>query len=77
MNLDKDKDKARQFVQERTLDWEQGFLGNWSDTPLPTQLGISSVPTYVLIDPEGKLAFRSCSVVEMSQKISELLDGDE
>ncbi len=77
LSLDKDKNQARQFVKERSLDWEQGFLGDWSDTPIPTQLGISSVPTYVLIDPQGKLAFRSCSTEEMSQKISELLDEDE
>ena len=76
MNIDKDKGKARQFVKERTLNWQHGFLGDWSDTPLPTQLGISSVPTYVLIDPQGKLAFRSVSSVEMSEKISELLDGE-
>ena len=74
MSLDQDKDKARQFVKERQLRWRQGFLGDWSDTPIPKQLGISSVPAYLLIDPNGKLMDKSYSAEEISEKIDALLD---
>ena len=77
MSLDKDKSKAKQFVKERALPWRQGFLGDWTDTLIPTQLGISSVPTYVLIDPQGRLVFVSCFAEQMAKRISDLLSEED
>jgi thiol-disulfide isomerase/thioredoxin len=57
VNLDADMDTARRFSNERKLPWMQGFLGD--DAQVPTRLGISSIPAYLLIAPNGKLLHKS------------------
>ena len=74
LSLDADKAKARKFVKQRELPWLQGFLGEWSDTPVPAKCGISSVPAYFLIGPDGKLLQRSYANEEIGKKVSSILE---
>ena len=73
MSLDADRDVLRRFVQEHKLSGTQGFLGDWSATQVPTQLGISSLPTYLLIGAEGKLILKAYSTEQITEKLRELL----
>ena len=73
MNLDKDESTARKFLKSRDLSWQQGLLGDWDTTPVPKQLGISSVPAYLLIDPQGRLLRRSSDVAQLEETVKELI----
>lgn len=53
LNIDKDIPAAKALVQEGGWRWAQNYLGDDSDTM--RQLGVSSVPAYYLIGPDGKL----------------------
>jgi uncharacterized GH25 family protein/thiol-disulfide isomerase/thioredoxin len=53
LNLDKDAAAAKPLVQEGGWSWAQNYLGDDSD--MMRQLGVSSVPAYYLIGPDGKL----------------------
>lgn len=55
-NLDHDRSRAKKFLSEQNLPWQQALLGDWSDTDVPQRFAISSVPTYVLIGPDGHVA---------------------
>jgi len=55
-NLDADKERAGEFLKKRPLPWHHALLGDWSSTEVPQRYGVVSVPAYVLIDPDGKIA---------------------
>ena len=69
MNLDKTASTALGYLQRRPLQWSQGLLGDWADTPIPGQFGISSVPAYVLIAPDGSLLKKTSDLGQMEQFI--------
>jgi hypothetical protein len=71
VNLDADMDTARRFSNERKLPWMQGFLGD--DAQVPTRLGISSIPAYLLIAPNGKLLHKSYSAEEVAKQVEAAL----
>jgi thiol-disulfide isomerase/thioredoxin len=72
MNMDVDQDEARQFIADRDLPWTQALLGDWTDTPILGQLGISSVPAYFLIDEQGVLVERSFQLETILEKLNAL-----
>jgi len=55
LSLDADIASARAFSLENHADWTQGFLGPWSETGLPDQYGVKSLPFILLIDPGGRV----------------------
>lgn len=71
MNLDADKEKARQFVSDHELSWTQGFLGEWSESTVPVQYGISSIPVYVLIGPDGTFLHKGYDAAELRGMLGE------
>jgi uncharacterized GH25 family protein/thiol-disulfide isomerase/thioredoxin len=68
-NLDADSERAAKFLAKKSLAWHRALLGEWSDTQVPAQYGVTSVPAYVLVDPEGRIAAREYSL----EKIADLL----
>ncbi len=71
LNLDADIETARRFSSEHRLSWMQGFLGD--DAQVPTRLGISSTPTYVLIAPDGKLLHKGFSSETLVEQVEAAL----
>jgi thiol-disulfide isomerase/thioredoxin len=53
LNIDKDPSAARALSPAGGWSWAQNYLGDDSDTM--RQLGVSTVPAYYLIGPDGKL----------------------
>jgi thiol-disulfide isomerase/thioredoxin len=74
-NLDADQAAAEKFLKERPLAWHHAFLGDWSATGVPRQYGITSVPAYVLVDREGKIAAIEYSVEKLSPVLKAVLGG--
>ncbi len=60
VSIDDDPIKTRQFVEREKLTWTQAFLGGGAKdkADLLSRYGVISVPTYVLIGPDGKLIHR-------------------
>ena len=73
ISLDTDQQALRQFVAERKLVGIQGQLGDWSATKVPMHLGVSSLPTYLLIDRDGKLILNAWSLGQITAKLPGLL----
>ena len=69
LNIDKDSSTARGLAKERGWDWSQNYLGNKSD--MARQLAISSVPTYYLIGPDGKLVTSANQWSDIKKKLAE------
>jgi thiol-disulfide isomerase/thioredoxin len=70
VNLDEDPAAAIRFVEEHRLPWSQGAPpGGRTDDPILSRFGVGSVPTYVLIGPDGKLIRRSENLDEIDEVV--------
>jgi uncharacterized GH25 family protein/thiol-disulfide isomerase/thioredoxin len=65
LNIDEDTSAANALVQQGEWSWAQNYLGD--DSEMMRQLGISSVPAYYLIGPEGKLVGSANAWSEIKQ----------
>lgn len=57
VNMDKDKKLARDYIEKQEITWpqiESSGGGGW-DTPLAKTLAIKSIPTCLLVSPDGKI----------------------
>ena len=59
ISLDEQLNHAKKFIQNEKMDWPQALLGERDNPMVRKQLGISSVPVYYVLDPEGQLRHRS------------------
>lgn len=73
-NLDADPQQVAEFLAKRQLPWRHALLGEWSTTNLPQQFAVAGLPTYVLIDPQGRIAAHEVSLDPIAKKLIELLD---
>jgi uncharacterized GH25 family protein/thiol-disulfide isomerase/thioredoxin len=71
LNIDKDASAARALSQNDGWSWAQNYLGDESD--MMRQLGVSSVPAYYLIGPDGKLVGSSNTWEEIEKLLSDEL----
>ena len=70
VNLDDDPELARAFVERKQLTWPQVFLGRYQDRDaILSRYAISSVPTYFLVGPGGKLIKRSESLQAITEEL--------
>ena len=72
LNIDKDASRAKTLAQRGGWSWSQNYLGDDSD--MARQLAISSVPTYFLIGPDGRLAASTANWSEMKEKVEAALN---
>ena len=56
VNSDQDPDKAREFVAQNQIDWPQVWQ---DDRYLNRALGVKGIPTYLIVDHEGKIVLRT------------------
>lgn len=68
-NLDAEQGRVEKFLKKRPLPWHHAFLGDWSATAVPKRYGVTSVPAYVLIDPEGKIVALEYSMDKLASKL--------
>ena len=71
LNIDADRDGARGLAERRGWSWAHNYLGDDSD--LARQLAISSVPTYYLVGPDGRLVAASTEWRSISQAVADEL----
>lgn len=75
MSLDWDMEKARSFLAQRQLKWPQVSLGNMDTSAIVKQYGVGSIPTMVLIDPEGKIVVMGAAIDKVEQEIRQALSA--
>ena len=59
LSLDRYVERPREYAEENELSWAQGFLGEWTQIPLPDTYGVSGIPAVFLIGPDGKVIARN------------------
>lgn len=74
VNLDADTQRAREFLKKRDLPWHHALLGDWSNTDVPRRYAVSSIPAYVLIDPDGRIAAQEYSLEAIALVVKSLSD---
>jgi hypothetical protein len=72
VNLDADTLRAEEFLKNKSLPWHHALLGDWSNTEVPRRYGISSIPAYVLIDPDGRIMAQEYSVEKIVARLKGL-----
>lgn len=70
-NLDADRERAVDFLRKKDLAWQHALLGDWSSTEVPKRFGISSLPTYVLVDGEGRVLAHESSLATITAILEE------
>lgn len=69
MSLDWDIERARSFLARRPLKWPQVSLGSMDTSVVVRQYGVGSIPTAVLIDPEGRIIAAGLSLDQLKEPI--------
>jgi beta-lactamase regulating signal transducer with metallopeptidase domain/peroxiredoxin len=73
MSLDWDIEKAKKFLAQRQLKWPQVSLGNMDTSTVVKQYGVGSIPTMILIDPDGKIIAMSAAIEQIKEQIRSAL----
>ena len=77
VSLDEVLDHARQFITDQDMTWPQALLGERDNPIVRQQLGISSVPIYYVLDPQGKLIHRSFQLHDAVDALQKALAAGE
>ncbi|KAA5542688.1 redoxin family protein [Roseiconus nitratireducens] len=68
LNIDEDSGQASRLAKQMNWSWCQNYLGEGSD--MARQLAISSVPTYYLIGPDGKLVASATEWTDIKKQLA-------
>jgi peroxiredoxin len=76
ISLDEERASAQQMMQARG--WDALALHLWAgadafDSPIAQAFGVNSIPSYVLIDPDGKVAHNAALALTAPEEMFELL----
>lgn len=75
LNIDADVEAARELVATKGMTWTQGFIGDQTPSVAGQMLGISSVPLYVVLDPDRKVLVRSANFEDVEKVLTGALEG--
>ena len=55
LSLDDNIEAPKKYTTKEKLNWLQGFLGDWYKTKVPNEYGVWSIPSTILVGPDGKI----------------------
>ena len=73
VNLDSDPTAVNAFLKENRLPWPQVYEAGGLDSRPANALGIMTVPTMILIGPDGKVVNRNVDVAELSNELKRVI----
>jgi thiol-disulfide isomerase/thioredoxin len=73
VSLDNDRKEVEKYLTENKLPWPQVFEPGGLDSAPANQLGILTVPTLILIDPQGKVINKSIQATEVEAELKKIL----
>ncbi len=73
VSMDTDKAKLDSYTQANGVGWEQySEFKKWKDTQISKDYKVSWLPTMYLINPEGKIAYKTVLAERMGKKLAEI-----
>ena len=72
VNLDSNEDTAKQYLQSQTLPWPQLYEPGGLDSRLATEMGILTLPTMFLVDPEGRVTHRNIYAAQLDRELGRI-----
>lgn len=76
INLDNDRAELDAFLKANNLPWPEIFEEGGMESRLAVEYGIISLPTMILVDPEGKVANRNIrSAAEVEKQLDKVVAG--
>jgi thiol-disulfide isomerase/thioredoxin len=73
VSLDNDRSEVEKYLTENKLPWPQVFEPGGLDSPPANQLGILTVPTLMLIDPQGKVVSKNIQATEVEAQLKKVV----
>jgi peroxiredoxin len=74
VSLDDDKDRLKEFVQQKKLPWPQYFDGKAWENKLAVKYGVAFTPTTFLIDRDGKIIKQLNPGDDLDKEIAQALN---
>ena len=77
VSMDTDKQKLETFCQQNGIGWQQySEYKKWKDTQISKDYNITWLPTMFLVNPDGKIAYRTVLAEEMQKKLEEIFGAE-
>lgn len=70
VNCDSDKPDVTRFLQNHALPWRHILVGGVKGE-IPTRFGVSSLPTYIVVGPDGTVISQSSSLEDLASLLKE------
>jgi len=75
LSIDAEKDAPRKFVAEKSLNWPQGWLGQWAEGGVQDAYHVEAIPAVFLIGPDGRLIAKGLRGREMAAAVARAPGG--
>lgn len=76
ISSDENKDEWQSYIDLYGLNWVQHYEGKDGGSSLiRSKYSVSWVPTFYLIDPEGKVVYATCYVERMESRLASVYNG--
>ena len=72
VNLDGNESTAKQYLQGQSLPWPQLYEPGGLDSRFATEMGILTLPTMLLVDPEGRVTHRNIFAAELDRELGRI-----
>lgn len=73
ISFDTDEEAWRKYISDNGMSWIQHREQKpWKESPLSTAYNIRWIPTFYLIDDNGKVAFATVNAAEMREKLNSM-----
>ena len=73
VNLDRNQQEMEQYVSENRLSWPQIYEEGGMDSRPANELGILTLPTMILVGPDGTVVNRNIRVAEIDRELQRLI----
>ncbi len=73
VNLDNSEERGEQYVKENQVNWPQVHEEGGLDSRPANELGILTLPTMILVGPDGKVVNRNVHVAELDRELKRLI----
>lgn len=73
VSLDSQRDALTQFLGQNRLAWPQLFEEGGLDSRYALEMGVLTLPTMILVGPDGKVISRSLHISQLDTELSKLI----